>query len=207
MPRIDLNVPFHEKDDAKRGGARWDAQKKVWYAPEGANLVALRRWIPAPQDINVRSRHYFILRTSKTCWKCDAPTEVFAFALPESHQTLEFDDDADDDAEGTWEQMDIAALPHYIEYLAGEVRNRIGALTPHYRVDFSQTTQSWYWMNHCQHCGVKQGDYELFCEPDVAFLPMTDENAEAIQIEEILEPFEALATGFSYDPEFLHGRW
>ena len=53
--------------------------------------------------------------------------------------------------------MDIAALPHYIEYLAGEVRDRIGALTPHYRVDFSQTNQSWYWMNHCQQCGVKQG--------------------------------------------------
>ena len=55
--RIDLNVPSHEKKDAKRGGARWDAQKKVWYALEGADL-------------------------------------------PESHQTLEFDDDADEEAEG-----------------------------------------------------------------------------------------------------------
>jgi hypothetical protein len=28
MPPTDLNVPFHEKDDAKRLGARWDAVLK-----------------------------------------------------------------------------------------------------------------------------------------------------------------------------------
>jgi len=29
MPRIDLNVPFSEKDEAKLLGARWDVQHKV----------------------------------------------------------------------------------------------------------------------------------------------------------------------------------
>lgn len=28
MPPIDLNVPFYEKDDAKRMGTRWDAAAK-----------------------------------------------------------------------------------------------------------------------------------------------------------------------------------
>lgn len=29
--RTDLRVPFAEKDEAKRLGARWDAARKVWY--------------------------------------------------------------------------------------------------------------------------------------------------------------------------------
>lgn len=59
-------------------------------------------------------------------------------------------------------------------------------------------------MNHCQHCDVKQGDFERFCEPDVAFMPMTAERAAAIQVVEILEPFEALSGDYLCDPEFLH---
>ncbi|MED8143181.1 DUF5710 domain-containing protein [Escherichia coli] len=31
MTRIYINVPFHEKDEAKRLGARWDATRKTWY--------------------------------------------------------------------------------------------------------------------------------------------------------------------------------
>ena len=30
--RVDLLVPFVEKEDAKALGARWDKDRKVWYA-------------------------------------------------------------------------------------------------------------------------------------------------------------------------------
>ena len=29
-----LNVPYIEKDEAKNLGARWDPQRKKWYAPD-----------------------------------------------------------------------------------------------------------------------------------------------------------------------------
>lgn len=29
--RIDLNVPFHEKEQVKALGAKWDAVQKTWY--------------------------------------------------------------------------------------------------------------------------------------------------------------------------------
>ncbi|SIN68264.1 Exodeoxyribonuclease VII large subunit [Singulisphaera sp. GP187] len=45
-PRVDLRVPFVEKEDAKALGARWDSQKKLWYAPPGADLDHLKRWVP-----------------------------------------------------------------------------------------------------------------------------------------------------------------
>lgn len=44
--RINLNVPFVEKDQAKARGARWDRDNQTWYAPPGTNLENLRRWLP-----------------------------------------------------------------------------------------------------------------------------------------------------------------
>lgn len=46
--RVNLAVPFSEKDAAKALGARWDKAAKVWYAPPGVDLNGLERWRPAP---------------------------------------------------------------------------------------------------------------------------------------------------------------
>lgn len=39
-----LKVPFAEKDEAKRLGARWDAAIKKWYVPAGVDLAPFARW-------------------------------------------------------------------------------------------------------------------------------------------------------------------
>jgi exodeoxyribonuclease VII large subunit len=44
--RVDLVVPYVEKEDAKALGARWDVDRKVWYAPPGSDLQLLGRWLP-----------------------------------------------------------------------------------------------------------------------------------------------------------------
>lgn len=44
--KLYLNVPFAEKDEAKALGARWDAAKKKWYAPPGAEPDRFERWLP-----------------------------------------------------------------------------------------------------------------------------------------------------------------
>lgn len=45
--RTNLQVPFAEKDDAKRLGARWDPARKVWYVENKADLSPFARWLPA----------------------------------------------------------------------------------------------------------------------------------------------------------------
>jgi hypothetical protein len=55
-----LAVPYKEKEQAKKLGAKWDKENKLWYAPEGADLTPLSAWMPekaprpepslAPQD-------------------------------------------------------------------------------------------------------------------------------------------------------------
>jgi hypothetical protein len=41
-----LFVPFEEKDEARRLGARWDAVRKTWYVENLEDLVPFLRWMP-----------------------------------------------------------------------------------------------------------------------------------------------------------------
>ncbi|QUC04651.1 DUF5710 domain-containing protein [Atopobium sp. oral taxon 416] len=43
--RVDLNVPYEEKDEAKKLGARWDYKRKTWYVRPGSDLNEFRRWL------------------------------------------------------------------------------------------------------------------------------------------------------------------
>jgi hypothetical protein len=44
--RTDLEVPFSQKDEARRLGARWDAARRVWFVENVENLNPFLRWIP-----------------------------------------------------------------------------------------------------------------------------------------------------------------
>lgn len=44
--RIDLKVPYSDKDAAKTLGARWDAVAKTWYLMDSLDLWPFRKWLP-----------------------------------------------------------------------------------------------------------------------------------------------------------------
>jgi hypothetical protein len=39
-----LAVPYKEKDEAKAAGAKWSAEKKMWYVK--GDVSAVRKWVP-----------------------------------------------------------------------------------------------------------------------------------------------------------------
>lgn len=41
-----LDVPFAEKDEAKRLGARWNVARKKWYIQDIEDLTPFMRWMP-----------------------------------------------------------------------------------------------------------------------------------------------------------------
>ena len=41
-----LAVPYKEKERAKKLGAKWDKENKLWFAPEGTDLTPLAKWMP-----------------------------------------------------------------------------------------------------------------------------------------------------------------
>jgi len=53
--KIFLDVPYSEKERAKAAGARWDGKAKLWYAPEGADMVKLQAWRTARAPELVRT--------------------------------------------------------------------------------------------------------------------------------------------------------
>ena len=44
--KTSLAVPYKEKEQAKKLGAKWDKENKLWYAPEGTDLTSLAAWMP-----------------------------------------------------------------------------------------------------------------------------------------------------------------
>lgn len=44
--RVNLIVPFAEKDKVKRLGARWDIARRCWYVEDVEDLTVFLPWMP-----------------------------------------------------------------------------------------------------------------------------------------------------------------
>lgn len=97
VSRIDLQVSFHEKDEARRLGARWDAERKVWYVPDGVDPALLSRWLPQPLSPNIRALSWSLASSHRECWRCQKSSRVFAIMLPAGYEALYVADDPADD--------------------------------------------------------------------------------------------------------------
>jgi hypothetical protein len=210
MSRIDLRVPFEQKDEAKRLGARWDAAAKVWYVPAGKDVAPFRRWLPRqidPNDIGVRAEEYYIAEGNRACWKCGQSTRVFCFLLPVGHEILSEEGEYGDEELYTWQRNDAPTMMSYVTNLTPGVVEKLRPFGDIYRLNRSETTQSQYWMNHCENCGAKQGDFQLHSEPGGAFFPMDEEAAAQIALHHVAEPFGCQGdTGYGSPVELLWDR-
>lgn len=117
MPPTDLNVPFHEKDDAKRLGARWDAARKTWFLPDGTNTAPFTKWLPQHSDFNLRCTSYFIAQSMLTCWHCARDTRVFSFLLPRGYTARQVSDKS-----AGWELQESEAIIYYITQIPSSVQ-------------------------------------------------------------------------------------
>lgn len=198
--RIDLQVPFAEKDIARRLGARWDRDLRVWYVPVGVDDEPLRKWIPVPQRPNIRAGHYLLVQSARECWRCRRPTRIFAIMLPTGHEVLWVGDDPGDEE---WQIVQEPTRLSYIDYLPAAIAERLRSLAPDYRLEFSETVQSFYWMNHCEQCGAKQGDYDTIEDYGSPFNPAASQDAADIVLREIREPFAASCAGHTSGVEWF----
>lgn len=199
--RTDLRVPFSEKDEAKKLGARWDPVNKVWFVPEGQDRRAFAKWITesSPEE-NMRAQRYFIAESTDSCWRCGETTAVYAFILPSGHEYA----DADDNQPGSfWVRADYPTLLSYVTFLPERIARRITAISPSYRLDYSKTAGCQYWMNHCKSCDSKLGDHELSHEPSGPFQPMEPRAAKQIVLRAMNEDFKGKSDSYSIGVDFL----
>jgi len=163
--------------------------------------------IPPLADANVRSHTYYVARAHVRCWHCGLSTRLLALAVPHNHETLDGDTQADadcgDSASDAWQRATVNAMLFYVEHLSDDVRDRLHRISPFFCLAHSAATLNSYWANHCEHCGMLLGDHELHCEPDGAFMPSSEAAAANIQLQQVPEPFEAVAAGYAFEPEFF----
>ena len=213
MPKTDLEVPYHQKALARALGARWDAERRLWYVAETADLARFSQWLPAPPRPNHRAASYAILESLRSCWRCEATTRVFGFALPHGHESLEqlgdpedFSDEAAyrawlDGADAMqWIRQNHAAVLCYIRHLSPTALARMQALTPQYRKNFSATTGTFYYMNHCEQCDAKLGDFETIEECDAPLRPLVPDLRSPLRPCEGTEAVEAESSSAELAP-------
>jgi hypothetical protein len=193
MPPVRLVVPSSDEAIARALGALDDPAGGL-IVPSGMDATPFVRWLPVTDLPNIRSNAYFIATTTVTCERCRGPSPVCGIALPAGHETLEADDETDEEF---WEASEDPTFVCYLDYLLPTVAARILERSANYRYAYRRRTQSFYWVNLCPYCDAKLGDYEAFCEPGQGFTPLTREDATAIMLERIEEPFAATAGGWS----------
>ncbi len=81
-----LDVPYQEKDEAKRLGARWNTEIKKWYVEGKGDYYQFAKWI-LPYGNAVICDALYILEGKQKCDKCDKITRVVAFGV-ERHTYL-----------------------------------------------------------------------------------------------------------------------
>lgn len=176
MKVIKLSVPFHQKDQAKALGAKWNPQEKYWFITEKEDASLFTEWLPNKNHtINLRVDHYYIAQSFRDCWKCGYKSQVYAIILPKTPP----------------HSREYAKILYYLQHLGESTQKRFEALTPHYFYDYSNTISSSYWMNHCQQCKVRFGDFETIEEFTSPFRPMSVDEAKNITLNYIKEPLEA----------------
>jgi Domain of unknown function (DUF5710) len=200
MARVDLKVPFAQKDEAKTLGAKWDPDKKVWYVPEGADIKLFNKWVveSVPEDsieVNLRASSYYIAVSARSCWKCQQKTKVYAFILPSGFEAFSCGEEPQDDC---WVSYELPSPLTYITKLPRHAQEALSSITKNCYRDYSNTTHSSYWMNHCEHCKALLGDFDTI-EDGAAFSPMSPGDAEKISLHHFNVPFEGNGSHFEYN--------
>jgi hypothetical protein len=186
-----INVPYRKKERIKELGARWDSLKKSWAVPVGADVNLFWKWLSTinPLEINIRSYGFYVAVSSRLCWKCNSTTKVFAFLLPRHHQIKKYEEE-DDELE-YWESPNEYTRLSYIRLVNNKALERMLTFSTRYYFDHSQVMPKGYYMNHCQMCNAKLGDFYTHDEFDEGFSVITKEGAQQIKLYWFNELFEA----------------
>lgn len=195
--RLYLNVPYAEKDEAKKLGAKWDPTLKKWYCkdlnPMDENIsycFPYLKWILGQTgSAIVVTSDLYILETKRICWRCKRPTTVVAlgicnYAEFENDDGEIYIDDHYGDYVGKQEPIRLAWVddesqipPLLLKFIKKRYNVKMG---------YSSIAGKCF-ANHCEHCGSIQGNNYIFTEPDSPF------STEQLSPEMLKERLEKIA--------------
>ncbi len=180
--RITLSIPFHEKEQAKKLGARWDPQQKIWWVPSSLDINCFARWLntsgPLAQlywDLApIHESEFDDFRSSWkvevffvpwTCWKCKQETLVFHCAVDRGINIMPL----------CYQAKVLEQLDRFRKNVGME---RFGCIKPRY----SRTLGASYVSQGCRHCDALIGEFPL-SEDFSEFLSTQDVSAYPLRKE------------------------
>ena len=184
-----LNVPYIEKDKAKKLGANWNPELKKWYVKNKEDYYKFVDWIEPYGNIVVIDELYLVEGVPK-CFKCGRETRVIGFGI-DKHLSID-------------KMYDLQInYNENIEYALEEINQNdihiVGPITPipeilmkyikskyNYKLRYSKTTNTSNISNCCEHCDVLQGDFFLFNEDNSPFFIHSPEDIKRLKIYKII---------------------
>lgn len=184
-----LNVPYIEKDKAKKLGANWNPELKKWYVKNKEDYYKFVDWIEPYGNMVVIDELYLVEGVQK-CFKCGKETRVIGFGI-DKHLSID-------------KMYDLQInYNENIEYVLEEMNQNdihiVGPITPipeilmkyikskyNYKLRYSKTTNTSNISNCCEHCDVLQGDFFLFNEDDSPFFIHSPEDIKRLKIYKII---------------------
>lgn len=161
---LELNVPYSEKDQAKKLGAKWNPITKKWYVSNRKDYMKFRKWFDVDGDIIIFNQLYLV-EGYQTCFKCKKKTKVISFALKDFFYI------DDDYVEEYHDEIMIAGI---IDPIPKPILTYI-TNNYNFKLRYSKTTKISTYSNCCEMCDILQGDFYLFAEPKSPFFIDTSE--------------------------------
>lgn len=118
----------------------------------------------------LKADSFHIATSNFSCWDCKKDSEVYAIFVKNLYDIAEES------------ELEEAVSLTYIASLNSEVDQLLQTLTNgRFSLDYSFNADEQYYMNHCQHCSAKIGDFYLFKSGNV-FSPSTLEDYQKLKL-------------------------
>ena len=168
MNRTYLYVPYEERDEVEALGAHWDDDSKCLYI-EREDKSPFRRWLPpdpsqcssVETEYSIISDHAGIVSANIACQSCRCDIEVICIycekGLIGGEECAKFS---------------VSNITAVDEALARQLWQ-----WPNFRFDPGEAFDGECFVNHCPHCGMRQDEYSLHCEPEGAFFKIRERPA------------------------------
>lgn len=121
----------------------------------------------------------YLRSAEESCYSCGEITQVFCVAAKGV-----VDEEVEDGhiSRELYESNDGPIRISNLESIDPRVDALLKLQAPNYRMALSKTQSATVYMNHCDHCGAKQGDFYLHNEPDGPFFGHPDLSAPTTDV-------------------------
>ena len=158
MP-IKINVPFNQKDEAKKLGAIWIPDVKTWVIPDNIeNINPFKACLPL-QGGSIIKYPYLVAKSDRICYQCKKETPLIAFGSKNYFTT------AFNFPEIIWGKYDVPVFFRDIRSVDNDLVPVLEKHFPFFQNTYSKKLKKNVWVNTCIHCQTIQPDDYNFRVP------------------------------------------